>query len=298
MTGEARGGGFAGWRPLALAFLWTAVFTLLTLAVAVALSTVLFLAAREVVPSVVPWFTTLGPNQLFVQGVVTIAAAAMATALVARWTALGWDDLRWRGAGPVARGVSAGFLLGAVPAGLTVLLIAGAGGASWVSAPGDISDLLGAGAVILTILLPAALAEELIFRGVPLVLFGRAVGIGSAVVLLAAGFAAVHLRNPGVTGLAVANIALAGVLLGTIFLGPGGLWAATAAHWGWNATLAMAGASVSGIPLGLPHYQYRPGGPLWLTGGAFGPEGGLAATVMLGVAVVVAAGRLGRRPHE
>jgi hypothetical protein len=265
------------------------------LAIAVALSTGLYLAARALLPSVGGWFTTLGPSQLLVQGIVTIVAAGGATVLVARWTALGWDDLRWRQVGPVARGMSAGFLLGAIPAGLTVLLIGAAGGATWVAAPGDPGRLLGAAAATLGVLLPAALAEELVFRGVPLVLLGRVVSLGTAVVLVAIVFGAVHLRNPGVTPLAVANIALAGVFLGTVFLGPGGLWAAAAAHWGWNATLAMAGASVSGVPFELPYYHYRPGGPLWFTGGAFGPEGGLAATVMLGLAVVVAARRAGRR---
>ena len=33
--------------------------------------------------------------------------------------------------------------------------------------------------------------------------------------------------------------------------------------------------------------NYIPGGPSWLTGGPFGPEGGLLATVAITVALVV-----------
>ena len=46
---------------------------------------------------------------------------------------------------------------------------------------------------------------------------------------------------------------------------------------------------MSGLPFGIPFIDYRTGEPAWLTGGAFGPEGGLLATVALTVAVVLVA---------
>ena len=59
------------------------------------------------------------------------------------------------------------------------------------------------------------------------------------------------------------------------------MWTAFGAHLGWNATLAALAAPVSGLPFDIPYIDYRMGGPAWLTGGAFGPEGGLLATVAL-----------------
>ena len=58
------------------------------------------------------------------------------------------------------------------------------------------------------------------------------------------------------------------------------MWTAFGAHLGWNATLAALAAPVSGLPFDIPYIDYRMGGPAWLTGGAFGPEGGLLATAV------------------
>ena len=79
-----------------------------------------------------------------------------------------------------------------------------------------------------------------------------------------------------------------GILLGTVFFAPGGIWAAWGAHLGWNLSLAALGAPVSGLPLAIPALEYSPGGPGWLSGGAFGPEGGILASVAMIGAIAVA----------
>jgi hypothetical protein len=84
-----------------------------------------------------------------------------------------------------------------------------------------------------------------------------------------------------VTPEGLVNIAVAGIFLSLAFYSPGGMWTAVGAHLGWNATLAALAAPVSGLPFDIPYIDYRSGGPGWLTGGAFGPEGGLLATVAL-----------------
>jgi hypothetical protein len=43
-------------------------------------------------------------------------------------------------------------------------------------------------------------------------------------------------------------------------------------------------APVSGLPFRIPWIDYQPGGPAWLTGGSFGPEGGLLATAAIALA--------------
>ena len=94
-------------------------------------------------------------------------------------------------------------------------------------------------------------------------------------------FSLAHILNPNPTPLGLINIAAAGIYLGMVFYAPGGIWTAWGAHFGWNATLAALDAPVSGLPFRIPLIDYAPGGPSWLTGGNFGPEGGLLASVAL-----------------
>jgi membrane protease YdiL (CAAX protease family) len=131
-----------------------------------------------------------------------------------------------------------------------------------------------------------ALLEELLFRGFPLARLGAALGAAPASLLLAAGFVAAHLGNPALSWLGLANIGLASLLLSAVFFSPAGLPGAVGLHFGWNAGLALvADAPVSGLRFGLPVLEYAPGAHGWLTGGPFGPEGGLAATAVMGLAL-------------
>jgi hypothetical protein len=124
------------------------------------------------------------------------------------------------------------------------------------------------------------------FRGLPLVLMAAALGRGTALVLVAGlVFALFHSLNPGVTPLGLGNIALAGIFLGVAFYAPGGLWTAFGAHLGWNGSLAALDAPVSGLPFDIPLFDYCAGDPVWLSGGQFGPEGGLMATVAITAAL-------------
>lgn len=227
---------------------------------------------------------------VLVQGLILAAAFGVAT-----WV-IGVRVMRLRpaalGLPAVAtgiRGLGRGVFLGAIPAVAAMALAVPVGGASWqfdggtAAAWGAVTMQSGAA------LLPAALAEELIFRGLPLAVCGLAFGRPGAIVALAVLFAAGHAANPGIGWLGALNIALAGVLLGVAFFLPGGLWTATGTHLGWNLSLAALGAPVSGLPLPLPGLDYVAGAPRWLTGGGFGPEGGLLATLTLSGTILVAA---------
>ncbi|MFI5235134.1 MAG: CPBP family intramembrane glutamic endopeptidase [Gemmatimonadales bacterium] len=198
--------------------------------------------------------------------------------------------LRYREVGRRGRGFAIGLLVGVVPAALamTVALIAGAG---WHTLPGGWSASARAVGALLALLLPAAFAEELVFRGTGMVLLARAYGRWPAIIGLAFFFGAMHAFNPGATPFAVANIALAGVYLGVAFYLPGGIWTATGVHLGWNLTLAALGAPVSGLPFSIPYLSYRMGAPAWVTGGSFGPEGGAIAALVLLLAVALVARR-------
>jgi uncharacterized protein len=93
-------------------------------------------------------------------------------------------------------------------------------------------------------------------------------------------FALVHAANPGVSGIALLNIALAGLVLAALVERTGSLWSASLAHGIWNFTVAcLLSLPVSGVRMfDLLEVSIR--GDAWLTGGDFGPEGSLVLTLL------------------
>ena len=142
------------------------------------------------------------------------------------------------------------------------------------------------GASILTSLvflaLPAA-AEEALFRGYPFQKLVEGFGAPAATIAASAVFAIAHARNPSVNGFALFNIFLAGVVLSLAYLRTKSLWFATGVHLGWNWAMAgLLDLPVSGLELfDAPLYEPVDHGPSWLTGGAFGPEAGVAGVIGL-----------------
>ena len=235
---------------------------------------------------VVPAAWKAGPWGLAFQTVPLALAAVVVNLFLVRHRLATWESLGWHGARRNARAFGLGTGLGV---GMALLALAAALGPG--SARLDLSGepawaYLVAMARVGMVLAVAALAEELLFRGFPLERLARPMGRVGASVALAVVFAAAHYGNPDATPLGFVNIGLASLVLSAAFFTPGGLPAAWGVHLGWNAGLGLADAPVSGIALGLPALEFRPGGPEWLTGGAFGPEGGLAATIAMGLALI------------
>ena len=234
------------------------------------------------------WLGGTGPGPLLLQGLAMVLCAGLFTWLIGvRVRRLTLADLRYR-LPSRGTGFAAGTIIGGLAASTGLAIASLLGGAEWTRDAGTPSGYLLTVAHTVLLLAPAALGEEMIFRGVPLILLAGALGRGTAVVLVAVAFALGHIANPNVTALAIGNIALAGVFLGLAFYAPGGIWTAWGAHLGWNALLAALDAPVSGVPFRIPFLDYVPGDPAWLTGGSFGPEGGLASTLALTIAVLVA----------
>jgi hypothetical protein len=75
-------------------------------------------------------------------------------------------------------------------------------------------------------------------------------------------------------------VIIAGFFLGGVVLAMRSLYAAWMAHFAWNWVMAgVMHTAVSGLGLEAPNYRMVSAGPVWLTGGAWGPEGGVAAGV-------------------
>ncbi|MGQ0813703.1 MAG: lysostaphin resistance A-like protein [Gemmatimonadota bacterium] len=136
---------------------------------------------------------------------------------------------------------------------------------------------------MLALLLVPAAAEEALFRGYPFQKLVEGFGAPIATVVASVAFAIAHADNPSAGGFALLNICAAGVLLSVAYLTTSSLWFATGVHVGWNwAMAALLDLPVSGLELfDAPLYEPVAKGPIWLTGGAFGPEGGVAGLIGL-----------------
>jgi membrane protease YdiL (CAAX protease family) len=95
-------------------------------------------------------------------------------------------------------------------------------------------------------------------------------------------FGAAHIRNHGENALGVMQVVEAGLLFCLTIRRTGNLWFAVGFHaaWDWAETF-FYGTPDSGL-LGVDRLLHTVSlGPKWLTGGSAGPEGSLAAFVVL-----------------
>ena len=102
-------------------------------------------------------------------------------------------------------------------------------------------------------------------------------------------FALLHGLNPGLSVVALVNLALFGAFAGLYAMREGSIWGISALHSVWNWVqgnffgFEVSGTNASGGAL----LNLMETGEDWLTGGTFGPEGGLAVTIVLLVAITV-----------
>jgi membrane protease YdiL (CAAX protease family) len=146
------------------------------------------------------------------------------------------------------------------------------------------------------VLLPAAFFEELFIRGYVFAVLRRTAGWKLALVATSVVFGMLHAWNPGADAESILAVIVAGFFLGAIFLATQSMYAVGAAHFAWN--WVMSGAlhiAVSGIPPRDPDYRIVETGPDWLTGGQWGPEGGLAAVAAMFIGIFYLYGRHLRR---
>lgn len=130
----------------------------------------------------------------------------------------------------------------------------------------------------------AAAFEEALFRGYILQTFVRSGLAWPAIIITSLAFGAVHLGNPNANWISSANTALAGIWFGIAYLKTRDLWFVTGLHLAWNWTQgSIFGVEVSGLTdiVKQPVLRETDLGPVWLTGGDYGIEGGIATTVAL-----------------
>ncbi|MGI9140550.1 MAG: CPBP family intramembrane glutamic endopeptidase [Gemmatimonadaceae bacterium] len=179
-----------------------------------------------------------------------------------------------------------GVVLGSLAVAIPAALLLGTQQLQVVTAPDG--GWWGTALLAAVVLLPSAFAEELFARGYILALIREAAGWKVALAATSIGFGLLHIANPGANWQSLSVVMLAGFFLGAIVLVTGSLYAATLAHFAWNWFIAaVLHMPVSGIPVaGSPDYRVVETGPDWLTGGSWGPEGGLAAAFGLSMGLI------------
>jgi membrane protease YdiL (CAAX protease family) len=238
------------------------------------------------------------------QSAVLLAAAIIAGLLCAKLfeglpaRALGWTLHRgW------AFDLLKGTLIGALSLSLAALIIFMGGGYKFTLAAAGVSAVLKTLLASAFVFIIAASAEEALFRGYPLQTMTRARLALLGLILTSLVFAYIHKDNPNnppglppftyvgiyFINFPFINTALAGVWLAAGYLRTRSLWFPLGLHWSWNWTMgALLGLPVSGIEALTPAPLLRAAdaGPQWLTGGAYGVEGGAACTFALLVATI------------
>ena len=278
----------SGWRLVAFITLYFIILSVLWRVSAYGLSVVRVLFARADLDG------SLAGNW----GYVVQAFVIFTSALSAGWIcgrvfedlplrALGWAFHRGWG-----RDLLLGSLLGAASLALAaaIPLLSGSLHFSFTDnallASSVLKTLLGSAFIFIL----SAAGEEISFRGYPLQTTLRSWPAGVAVIIPSVLFASVHLGNPNVVpGFTFVNTTLAGIWLSVAYLRTRSLWLPLGLHWSWNWTMgALLGLPVSGITqlASSPLAHGTDTGPVWLTGGAYGIEGGVACTIALIISTI------------
>lgn len=138
--------------------------------------------------------------------------------------------------------------------------------------------------------IPQGACEELMFRGYMLPVLNKRTGLRPALVLSSFLFSVFHSMNVGYTPLASVNLFLIALLFALISYRSGSIWITAGAHTAWNFCQGnLYGLQVSGNDLSasICNTSYSGNARDIITGGAFGPEGGLAVTAVIMPVLVI-----------
>lgn len=124
--------------------------------------------------------------------------------------------------------------------------------------------------------------EEFLVRGYPQFTLSGRIGFWPSAILLSGVFSAIHLRNPHETWVGALAAGCIGFFFCLTLRRTGNLWFAVGFHaaWDWGESFLYSVPDSGGqAPGRLLHSSFH--GPVWLSGGAVGPEGSVLVFVLL-----------------
>lgn len=128
-------------------------------------------------------------------------------------------------------------------------------------------------------------SEEILGRGFIMGALRQTRSVRVTVLVSAIIFSLLHGANPGIGLFPFVNIFLVGVLLAYIYLKSGSIWTCIGYHISWNYFMGyiygflVSGTSANGM------LTTKSTGNAVITGGKFGPEGGVVVTVLLLISI-------------
>ncbi len=154
---------------------------------------------------------------------------------------------------------------------------------------------------MLVMWIPQGATEEIMTRGYMMSRISPRLGRAGAVAVSSALFAAMHMGNNGVNVIAIINLVAVAVFFALLTLLTEELWTVCALHTIWNLTQGnIFGFWVSGNApaASILSTSSTAGSQEIITGGAFGPEGGLVVTLVTGLAIAIVSILLLRRRNS
>ena len=142
---------------------------------------------------------------------------------------------------------------------------------------------------ILTGWIVQSAGEEFLIRGIFMKFLSNKMNIFIAVGISSIVFGILHLDNNNINLVAFINLILYGVAMGLYVVKTNNLWGACGNHAAWNFFQGnVFGFQVSGIDVQVGTIvDMKAVGNTWVNGGLFGPEAGIACTVVLSIFIVV-----------
>ncbi|HTA44602.1 MAG TPA: type II CAAX endopeptidase family protein [Bryobacteraceae bacterium] len=211
----------------------------------------------------------------------TLVAAAISGAIaMAIFESRKLSDLGLHWNGNAGHNFLAGLAAGVIGAGALIFPSILFGFAHFETATGAGPTVRGA-IFTMALLFCGAAGEEIVFRGFPLQALMRGYGNWVSILVVGVLFGVMHQFNPGATTLSNINTAGFGILFGIALFRSHDLWLPIGLHFGWNATLPFLGSPLSGFTIRVTEYQLVwKAGVLW-SGGSYGPEASLLASLVL-----------------
>jgi len=141
--------------------------------------------------------------------------------------------------------------------------------------------------------------DEIVMRGMlvsglALLLGGRRI---AAVLVAGILYGLTHAFFEGASALSIVSNSLGGVMYGLAFVLTGRIWLGVGLHFAWNWVQGpILGFILSGHPVTGALFRIENLGPVWLTGGDYGPEGGIVGIGFRFVVIAAVVAWAARRP--
>jgi len=184
-----------------------------------------------------------------------------------------------------------GFIIGILMMASSVLLMALLGMIEFESGNSSTQGISALGGIFIVLIgwIVQGASEEIMLRGWMMPVIGARHNVPLSIFISSSLFGALHLANNNVTVLSVINLVLFGMFAAFYVIWEGSLWGICALHSAWNWTQGnLFGLEVSGMNTsGGILLNLKTKGPDIITGGLFGPEGGLIETLLLSTGIVI-----------